>query len=66
MHSLKNGDKWTCAGAILEYFRLKTTNLSMTAFAYPGLSDAGRIRADTKAAVTYELIKNLYLTLVFT
>lgn len=49
------------AGAILEYFRFKTTNLSMTAFAYPGLTDIGRIRVDTKAAVKYELIKNLYL-----
>jgi putative salt-induced outer membrane protein YdiY len=49
------------AGAILEYFRFKTTNLSMTAFAYPGLSDVGRIRVDSKASIKYELIKNLYL-----
>ena len=49
------------AGAILEYFRFKTTNLNLTAFAYPGLSDIGRIRVDTKAAIKYELIKNLYL-----
>jgi putative salt-induced outer membrane protein YdiY len=49
------------AGAILEYFRFKTTNLAMTAFAYPGLSDAGRIRVDTKGSIKYELIKNLYL-----
>jgi Protein of unknown function, DUF481 len=49
------------AGAILEYFRFKTTNLSMTAFAYPGLTDIGRVRVDGKAAIKYELIKNLYL-----
>jgi len=48
-------------GAIFEYFRFKTTNLSMNVFAYPGLSDAGRIRVDTKAVIKYELIKNLYL-----
>ncbi len=50
-------------GAILEYFRFKTTNLSMTVFAYPGLSDIGRIRVDSKATVKYQLIKNLYLNL---
>lgn len=50
---------WT--GAILEYFRFKTTNFSMTTFAYPGLSDTGRIRVDSKAAVKYQLIKNLYI-----
>jgi hypothetical protein len=49
------------AGAILEYFRFKTTNLSATVFAYPGLSDIGRVRVDSKAAIKYELIKNLYL-----
>lgn len=49
------------AGAILEYFRFKTTNFAMTAFAYPDLSDAGRIRVDSKGTIKYELIKNLYL-----
>lgn len=49
------------AGAILEYFRFKTTNFSMTTFAYPGLSDIGRLRVDSKAAVKYQLIKNLYV-----
>jgi Protein of unknown function, DUF481 len=50
------------AGLILEYFRFKTTNLSATTFAYPGLSDAGRIRVDSTASIKYELIKNLYLS----
>ena len=50
-------------GAILEYFRFKTTNFSMTAFAYPGLSDIGRIRVDSKAAIKFQLIKNLYVNL---
>jgi Protein of unknown function, DUF481 len=49
-------------GAIFEYFRFKTTNLSTSVFAYPGLSDVGRIRVDGKAAIKYELIKNLYLS----
>jgi hypothetical protein len=49
------------AGAILEYFRFKTTNFSLTAFAYPGLSDLGRFRVDSKGVIKYELIKNLYL-----
>jgi hypothetical protein len=44
-------------GAILEYFRFKTTNLSTSVFAYPGMSDIGRIRVDGKAAIKYELIK---------
>lgn len=49
------------AGALLEYFRFKTTNLSVSVFAYPGLSDVGRIRMDTKAALKYQLVKNLYI-----
>ncbi|MBV8865472.1 MAG: DUF481 domain-containing protein [Acidobacteriaceae bacterium] len=50
-------------GAILEYFRFKTTNISTTVFAYPGLSDIGRLRVDGKTSIKYELIKNLYLNL---
>ena len=50
------------AGAVLEYFRFKTTSLSLTVLTYPGLSDFGRIRADGQAAIRYELIKNLYLS----
>ncbi len=49
------------AGAILEYFRFKTTNLSTSIFAYPGLSDIGRIRIDSKASIKYQIIKNLYI-----
>ncbi|HZS56369.1 MAG TPA: DUF481 domain-containing protein [Bryobacteraceae bacterium] len=49
------------AGILLEYFRFKTTNLTMTTLVYPGLSDFGRIRVDSKASIKYELIKNLYL-----
>jgi hypothetical protein len=49
------------AGAILEYFRFKTTSLNMTVFAYPGLSDIGRIRVDVRTTVKYELVKDLYL-----
>ncbi len=48
-------------GAILQYFRFKTTNLNLTAFVYPGLSDPGRVRVDAKTSIKYELIKNLYL-----
>jgi hypothetical protein len=48
-------------GPILRYFRFKTTDLSMTAFAYPGLSDLGRVRVDAKTSIKYELIKDLYL-----
>jgi hypothetical protein len=33
----------------------------MSVFAYPGLSDIGRVRIDSKAAVKYQLIKSLYL-----
>jgi hypothetical protein len=53
------------AGAILEYFRFKTTNLSTSVLAYPGFSDLGRIRVDGKATIKYELIKNLYLSFGF-
>jgi putative salt-induced outer membrane protein YdiY len=49
------------AGVILDYFRFKTTNFSTNVFAYPGLSDIGRIRLDAKSSIKYELIKNLYL-----
>lgn len=52
-------------GALLEYFRFKTAALSMTVFAYPGLTDIGRIRVDSKVSVKCELIKNLYLNLGF-
>lgn len=57
--SFNGVEGWT--GAILEYFRFKTTNFNITAFAYPSLSDIGRMRVDSKAAVKFQLIKNLYV-----
>jgi Protein of unknown function, DUF481 len=59
--SFDSVEGWT--GAILEYFRFKTTSFRMTAFAYPGLSDIGRIRVDSKGVVKYQLVKNLYVNL---
>jgi Protein of unknown function, DUF481 len=49
-------------GLMLEYFRFKTTRLTAVTFAYPGLSDPGRIRVDNNTTVKYQLIKNLYLS----
>jgi hypothetical protein len=52
-------------GARLEYFRFKTTNYYVAAYAYPSMSDPGRIRLDGNTGVKYEIIKDLYLNFSF-
>ena len=52
---------WAAAGGNTEKYGNKPDFTGRGEFACPGLSDAGRIRVDTKAVIKYELIKNLYL-----
>jgi hypothetical protein len=48
-------------GAQYQYFRFKTTNYSISLFAYPSMTDLGRVRYSGKSTVKYQIIKDLYL-----
>lgn len=52
-------------GTKLEYFRFKTTNYYISAFTYPSMSQAGRIRFDANTGVKYEIVKDLYINFNF-
>jgi hypothetical protein len=49
------------AGLILDYFRFKATNLNLTGYVFPGITDWGRVRMTGKATVRRQLVKNLYV-----
>ena len=52
-------------GTKLEYFRFKTTNYYIAAYAYPSMSQLGRIRFDANTGVKYQLVKDLYINFTF-
>ena len=52
-------------GTKLEYFRFKTTNYYISAYAYPSMSHLGRIRFDANTGVKYQLVKDLYINFNF-
>jgi len=54
-----NGD--VLLGLKFSTFRFKTTEVTSTVGAFPGMTDPGRLRIGTQTSLKFELVKDLYL-----
>lgn len=48
-------------GLTFSTFRFKTTNVSSNVFAFPSMTNPGRLRIQTQTNLKFELVKDLYL-----